>query len=85
MGGSEHHYKRAIIGPPAKCHLNAGLLMMAHIECWLSILMIFQGIWTRIAKTPIFLWFFKGGGGGPPPVSPPPPSLDLHMVYVHLL
>ena len=48
--GSKFHYKRTIIGPPAKRHnngptLNAGLVAA-----------IFQGIWTCIArKTYIYL------------------------------
>ena len=38
--------------------------------------MIFQGIWTRIAKKPyISVIFQRGGGGSGPPVSP----LDPHM------
>ena len=38
---------------------------------------IFQGIWTNIAKKPIALRFFRGSG--PPVTPPPPPPLDLHM------
>ena len=41
-----------------------------NIEFWLGSFVIFQGIWTNIAKKPyIFLWFFGGGGRIP---SPPP-------------
>ena len=83
-GGSKYHYKRAIIGPPAKRHLNGVSLACRwwpNIECWLGSFKIFQGIRTSIARNPIFLWFFIGGGGGGgggsgPPISPP---LDQHM------
>ena len=44
--GSKYHYKRAIIGLPAKCHLNGVSLVgrwWPNIECWLGSFMIFQG------------------------------------------
>ena len=28
---------------------------------------IFQGVWTSIAKKPYILWFFRSGGGGESP------------------
>ena len=47
--GSKYHYKWAIIGPPAKHHLN-GVSMagrwLPKIECWLCIFVVFQGIRT---------------------------------------
>ena len=49
----KYHYKRAIISPPAKRHLNGVSLACwwwPNIECWLGSLVIFRGIWTRIAK-----------------------------------
>ena len=78
---SKYHYKQAIIGPPAKRHLNGVSLacrwwpnrdwMMAWQLC------DFQGTQTSIAKKTyisIFLWFFRGGGWSDP-LSP----LDPHM------
>ena len=74
MGGSKYHYKWAIIGPPAKSHLNGVSLAYwwwLNIECWLGSFVIFQEIWTRIARKPyilvcafFFFFFFLGGGGG---------------------
>ena len=70
MGGSKYHYKRAIIGPPAKPHFNGVSLACQwwpNIECWLGSFVIFQGIWTKLLRNPIFLWFFRRG---PDPRSP---------------
>ena len=47
-GGSKYHYKRAIIAPPAKRHLNGVSLAcrwLPNIECWLGSFVIFQGTW----------------------------------------
>ena len=66
----------AIIGPPAKGHLNGVSLACwwwPNIECWLSSFVIFLGIWTRIAKKPDIFVIFQGGGvrtPGPPFASP---------------
>ena len=78
--GSKYHYKRAIIGPPAKRQLNGILLACRcwpNIECWLGSLVIFQGIRTSIAKKPYIFVIFRGGGGGGsgPPVPPLDPNL----------
>ena len=62
-----YHYKWAIIGPPAKRHLNGVLLAgwwWLNIECRLGSFVIFQGIWTSIAKIPYIFVIFQGGGGG---------------------
>ena len=42
--------------------------------------MIFQGIWTSIAKKPYIFVIFQGEGGGSEPPDPPPP-LDSHMTF----
>ena len=78
--GSKFHYHRAIIGPPAKCHLNGVLLgcrWWPNIECWLGSFVIFQGIGNSIAKKPYNFVIFQGGGVSGPP--PPPRSLDPCM------
>ena len=67
------HSKRAIIGPPAKRHLNGVSLACRrwpNIECWLGSLVIFQGIRTSITKKSYIFVIFRGGGG-PDPLSPP--------------
>ena len=78
MRGSKK-YKRAIIRPPAKRHLNgvslAGLRWpnnRPNIECWLGSFVNFQGIWTSIAKKPYIFVIFQGVQTHCPP--PPPPS-----------
>ena len=63
-GGSKYHFKLAIIGPPAKCHLNGILLV-----CWLwpsikgllGSFVIFRGSRAVLSRNPtcIFLWFFR--------------------------
>ena len=63
------HYKWAIIGPPAKRHLNGVSLAgrrSLNIECWLGRFVIFQGIRTSIAKKTYIFGIFQGGGSGPP-------------------
>ena len=67
-------YKRAIIGPPAKRHLNGVSLACCwwpNIECRLGSFVIFQGIWTKIAKNPYIVVIFQGG---PDPPDPSPPD-----------
>ena len=62
--GSKYHSKSAIIGPPAKRHLNGVSLACRRrpsIECWLGSFVI--------AKKPYILVIFPGGGG-PDPLSP---------------
>ena len=58
--GSKYHYKWAIIGPPAKRHLNgvslAGRWWPKH---WMHV--IFQWIRTSIAKKPYIFVIFQGG------------------------
>ena len=76
VGGSKNHYKRAIIGPTAKRHLNTVSIACwwwPSIECWLGSFVIFQWIWTRAVKKPYILWFFQGGG-----VRTPCPLLSLY-------
>ena len=69
-GWEKYHSKRAINGPPAK-----------RIECWLGSLMIFQVIWTRIAKKPYIFVIFQGGGGGGPD---PCPALGIRTWYMYV-
>ena len=77
-----YHYKRAIIGPPAKHHLmafgwradddptlNAGLVAA-----------IFQGIWTCIARKPYIFVIFQGC---PDPLSPPLDPRELMLWTNH--
>ena len=82
-GGSKYHYKRTIIGPPVKRHLNGVSLACRwwpNIEFWLGSFVIFRGIGTSIAKKPyicaIFMWGYQPPA---PPPPPPPPLLDARM------
>ena len=70
MRGSKYlyHYERAIIGPPAKRHLNDVSLAGRRwhkIEFWLCSFVIFQGILTIIAKKPYIFVIFQGVGPDP--------------------
>ena len=68
VGGSKYHYKRAIIGLPAKRHLNGASLACwwwPNIKFWLGRFVIFQGTLTRISKKTLYL-------RGPDPLSPLP-------------
>ena len=63
--------KKAIIGPPAKCHLNGVLLAGGYwpnIECWLGNFVIFQRSGPVLLKTLNFC-DFSGGSGPPVPAS----------------
>ena len=83
-GWEKYHHKRAINGPPAKRHLNGVSLACwwwPNIERWLGSLVIFQGIWTRIAKKPYIFVIFQGGGGVRTPV---PPSGSVHGICMFL-
>ena len=62
-----YHFKRCIVGPPAKLHLND--VLRPNIECWLGSFVAFQGIRTRIAKKPYIFVIFQGGGALDPPIS----------------
>ena len=56
--GSKYHYKRAIIDPPAKRHLNGVSLACRwwpNIECWLGGFVIFRGYGPILLGNPIFL------------------------------
>ena len=58
------HYKRAIIGPPVKRHINGVSLACRcwpNIECWLGIFVVFQGFRTSIGRKPYISWLFRGG------------------------
>ena len=85
-GGSKYHYKRVIIGPPAKRHWNGVSLAYRwwpNIECWLGSFVIFRGSGPVLLRNPIVLWFFSGGNGGRNPLFPTP-SLDPRMNEVIL-
>ena len=80
--GSKYHYQWAIIGPPAKLHLNGVSLAgrrWPNIECWRQgSFVIFQGTRTSIAKKHYIFVIFQGGSG--PPAPPPPTSGSAHAV-----
>ena len=71
---SKCHYKRDIIGPPAKRHLNGVSLAgrwWPSIECWPGSFVILRGIRTSIAKKPFIFVIFSGGPDpSPPPLDP---------------
>ena len=74
--GIQYHQKGAIIGMPAKRHLNGVLLVCQwwhSIECWLGSCVIFQGVHTIIAKKPYIFVIFQGRGVRTP-MSPLPRS-----------
>ena len=80
-GGSKYHLTRAILGPLAKRHINGvsrAWRRWPNIECWLGSFVIFQGIWTSIAKKPYIFVIFHGGGVRTP--WPPPPHLDPPII-----
>ena len=71
--GSKYNYKRAIIGPPVKRHLNGVSLAgqwWPNIEYWLDSFVILQEIRTRIGKKNYNFVIFQGGGGSWPPAPP---------------
>ena len=60
---NKYHYKRAIIDPPAKRHLNGVLLAgrwWPNIECWIGTFVIIKGIRTSFAKEPYIFVIFQG-------------------------
>ena len=67
-GGSKYHYKRTIIATPVKHHLNGVSLACrscSNFECCLAGFVIFQGIWTSIARKPYIFVIFQGATGPP--------------------
>ena len=67
--GSKYRFKRAIIGPEAKGHLNGVSLMgrwWPNTKCCLASFVILQGIRTNIAKKPYIFVIFQGGRGSRP-------------------
>ena len=79
----KYHFKRVIIGPPAKHHLNGVSLacrFLTKIECWLDSFVIFQGIRTITAKKPYIFVIFQGA---PDPMPPPPtPLKPFEVMYL---
>ena len=76
-GGSKYHYKRAIIGLPAKHHLNGISLACPwwpKFEFWLGSFVIFRGSRTILLRNPFFWWFFKD--------PPPSPSWSAHFFSI---
>ena len=70
---------------PAHVHWNDISLAgrrLPNIECCLGSFVIFQGIWTSIAKKPFIFVIFQGGGGD---LDPCPPSGSAHdrLVWVY--
>ena len=55
--GSKYHYKRAIIGPPAKRHCLNGVSLVCrlwnNIECWLGSFEILRGSGPVLLKPSI--------------------------------
>ena len=79
-GFKYHHDKRAIIGPPAKRHLNGVSLAWwwwPNIECWLCSFVIFLGIRTSFAKKPYIFVIFQVGVR-----APCPPSGSAHGMWM---
>ena len=86
---SKYNYKQAIIGPPAKRHLNGPILNAGLTTLWL-----FSGSWPILQRNPIFC-DFSGRVSGPhvPPLDPHmhvqslnlPWSLNLRLHKLHLL
>ena len=69
--GSKKHLKRAIIGAPAKSHLNGIFLAgrcWPNIECWFGTFVASYVIFQEI-QTKETLYFCKFSGG--PPLDPP--------------
>ena len=76
--------KLAIIGPPAKRHLNGVSLagrLWPDTECLLVSLLVLQEIRTNDAKKPSIIVIFQGGGG----LDPLPPSGSAHVSCVFQL
>ena len=67
-------YKRSIIGPPAKHHLNGVSLACwwwLNIKCWLDSFQIFRGSGPVLPENPTFLHLLDFSDPCPPP---PPPT-----------
>ena len=72
----------AINGPPSTHQQNA-IEMASNIECWLGSFVIFQGIWTSIAKKPYIFVILQGRGwSGPPPPPLDPPMHDIDCSFI---
>ena len=82
---SEYHYRRAIIGPPAKRHLNGISLAFRcwpNNESWLGSFVFFSGDRTNIAKKPYIFVIFRGGGGVRTPFLPLDPCMARFKHYL---
>ena len=78
--GSKYNYKRAIIGPPAKCHLNGGPTLNAGLVAF----WFYRGSGLVSLRNPIFLWFFRGeweGGGLEPQWWPFSKTYQAHFSW----
>ena len=74
----------AIIGPPAKRHLNGVSLTgrwWPNTEYWRVSFVVLQEIRTNDAKKPSIIVIFQGGGG----LDPLPPSGSAHVSCVFQL
>ena len=75
---SKYHYKRTIIGPPAKWHSPAGRCW-PNFENWFGSFEIFQRSgFGNIAKKIYIFVIFQGGD----PLGSPLPPLDSHMTML---
>ena len=79
-GRSKYHYKRDIIGLPAKRQMACRC--WPNIECWIVSFMVLQGIRTNIAKKPYIFVIFQRGGGSGPPVPPLDPRMPFPFMYL---
>ena len=67
---AEEGISGAIIGTPAKRHLNGVSLACRrwpNIECWLGSFVIFMGFGPVLLENPIFFVIFQGGADTQPP------------------
>ena len=83
-GGSKYHYKRAIIGPPAKRHLIVVTLAgrcWPNNESWLGSFEFFSGSGPILQRNPIFLKFSGEWVSRPRP----PPLWRIHACVMRLL
>ena len=63
---------------PCKNGVSQACWWWPNIECWLGSFVIFQGIWTRIAKKPYIFCAFSGGGVRTPGPLPLDPHMSVH-------
>ena len=80
LGGSKYHYKRAIIGPPAKRLLNDVSLACPTLNARLKALW-FSGDSDQYCKETLYFCDLGGGGGGGSSPLPPPLWIRVWVAY----